>query len=154
MMTRDEFEAIETWGELISVARDYEYDDLDDVVDDDYVSERIKERTQEIGYGDDWIKFAEWVSDIPRNCDYYEVNYTYDEFNGLYEDDFDKRKNDLFIRLLDDGEIEEDEENNENYDEWERGWELELSDPDSEDDNIQINLEEPFSLAALIGVAI
>ena len=111
-MTRNEYyERATTWYDLIEIATECDYDDeLEDVVGDDHVRERIQYRANDINGGNDWENFAMWVSDIPQGYEYLSYDSDLDEFSGLTDRDFENRKEDLFSLLLENDFIEEEEE--------------------------------------------
>jgi len=147
-MTRDEFiNDITTWDELIDVASEHGYDDLDNIIDSEHIRDRIQFRASDIDYGNDWECFANWVSDIPQGYDYYEYYESYDEYNGLDDGNFDEYKGNILDQMIEDGYMDCDEY--EDHDEYESD-ELEIV-PDGEDDK-EPEPEEAFSVASLISM--
>jgi|GEM_PF-6480845 len=117
-MTREEFyNRVTSWGDLLDVAEEYDLaDEFEDIVDQEYVRERIQIRAGDIGYGDDWEEFASWVSSIPCGYEYWSYHSGYDEFSGLSNDDFDSYMDDLLTMMLDNDCIEEDYDNEDDDD--------------------------------------
>ena len=110
-MTRQEYSAdVQTWSELVEIAGEHGYDFSGELVSSDRICDDIKERADNIGWGDDWESFASWVSDIPQGYDFYSYNDSYDEYSGLSDADFDTNKSELFDWLDENGLFDEDEE--------------------------------------------
>ena len=118
-MTRQEFmNGVNEWWDLKDIAEDHGYEGLNDVVDTETIGEEIKYRAGEIGYGDDWERFASWLDDIPAGYRYYAYSDYYGTYEGLSEGDFYDYKQDMLDWMdendmfdHDDGDTEGDEDN-------------------------------------------
>lgn len=112
-MTREDFEHIDSWGELISTACDYGYDWVVEGIyyadSADYlIEEELHSRFRD---GDSWREILEWLADLPdySYCDYL-IRDDYGEYRILDDEDFDGYKYDLMEAFDNDGEFDEDEE--------------------------------------------
>lgn len=110
-MTRQEFiDDVNSYGELISVCRDYGIDVCDDVYDTDYINEIIVEAVRQM---QDWTWIKDFVKDIPSDSSYYR-----EDGYGSYEDAeycFDDYKNDVLRQMDANGNWDEDDDE---WDEW------------------------------------
>ena len=109
-MTLTEFEEINSWGDLISFAREVGYDVFDNVVDSEYLDEWVDDRVMSWSR-EGWEYLRDKLYDIPTGYSYYVIN-DYDDVNSVNDSyDFYDEKSDFEDWCLENEVFEaEDEE--------------------------------------------
>ena len=150
-MTREQFAQIDSWGELLSVAWDYGYDDLVcDYYSEESLDDYVNSELEYLAENNDWYEVRNILNDIPEGGYYYRVQGITD----IYEledgdDEFYDIKDELRTYLEDNDEFEDDDDS-EYYDEWD-------SVPETSDDSEFVPEvaceEEPINFSQLVAVS-
>lgn len=111
-MTRQEFEDISTWRELIDFCNDYSCSYCDDVCSEDVRDSYINYSLEYMARENNWTNLRDTLNDIPTGYDYYRKN-DYGDWYGLDDNDLEDYKSDIFDWADENGIFDDDEEDGE-----------------------------------------
>lgn len=144
-MTREEFEEIEDFSELLDFCNNYDCDIYNGIYDDDSYHDFIDEDIRDMVRCDSWEQIRDYLDELPYGYDYY--RRTDDGWEGIDENsDFDCIKDEVRgwaeeEEIFDEEDEQEDEQ--ENDEPCSEVFECEEEEPEP---------DEPFTLSELVTV--
>lgn len=110
-MTREDFERLDTFDEIIAEAREHDYEWGDDLIHPENLDERIcADITEEMQHSY-WYNIKEYLNEIEDDGNCYRRDGRF-EYTVMYDGDdyFDDYKRELYDWLADNGYFDDDEE--------------------------------------------